>query len=134
MKDFITNLLLAVLTVVIPFVARVLIAFIQQKKDSVLASTDNARAQGYIEEIAAAITDAVAATNQTYVDAMKHAGTFDENAQKAAAQKALMLCQAMISEAAQTFIESVYGDFIEYLTNKIEAEVRKQKLTAPVAE
>ena len=37
-------------------------------------------------------------------------------------------CLASISPATQEFIESVYGDLTEYLTTKIEAEVRNQKI------
>ena len=62
---------------------------------------------------------------------MKQAGKFDLEAQKEAAQKALTACLASISPAAQAFIEALYGDLKEYLTTKIEAEVRKQKITLP---
>lgn len=73
----------------------------------------------------------VAATSQTYVDALKQAGKFDLEAQKEAAQKALTACLASISPAAQAFIEALYGDLTEYLTTKIEAEVRRQKIALP---
>ena len=39
---------------------------------------------------------------------------------------------APISPAAQAFIEQAYGDMTQYLTTKIEAEVRKQKLDTPI--
>ena len=83
-------------------------------------------------EAAEAIAAAVAATNQTYVDALKNAGKFDAEAQKQAAQKALAACLQSISPAAQEFIERAYGDIREYLTTRIEAEVRKQKNEAPL--
>ena len=82
-------------------------------------------------EAAEAIAAAVDATNQTYVDALKGAGKFDVEAQKQAAQKALAACLQSISPAAQRFIESPYGDIREYLTNRIEAEVRKQRWRCP---
>lgn len=91
------------------------------------------RHRGYITEIADAVSAAVAATSQTYVDALKQAGKFDLEAQKEAAQKALTACLASISPAAQAFIEALYGDLTEYLTTKIEAEVRRQKIALPSA-
>ena len=62
-----------------------------------------------------------------------NAGKFDAEAQKQAAQKALAACLQSISPAAQRFIESAYGDIREYLTTRIEAEVRKQKGEATLA-
>ena len=80
-----------------------------------------------ITEIADAVSAAVAATSQTYVDALKKAGSFDLEAQKQAAAMALSACISAISPAAKEFIVAAYGDLTEYLTNKIEAEVRSQK-------
>ena len=95
--------------------------------DNAAANTENVKAKTYITEAAEAISAAVAATNQTYVDALKNAGKFDGDAQREAAQKALEACLASISPAAQSFIEAAYGDIKEYLKTRIEAELRKQK-------
>ena len=65
------------------------------------------------------------------MDALKQAGTFTKEAQAEAAQKALTACMASISPAATAFIEEAYGDLKAYLANKIEAEVRKQKVETP---
>ncbi len=93
-----------------------------------IADNDDIMLQSYNEEITTAVTDAVAATSQTYVDVLKKADKFDKEAQADAARKALTACIASISLAAQAFIEEAYGNISDYLTNKIEAEVRKQKL------
>lgn len=63
---------------------------------------------------------------------MKQAGKFTAEAQKEAAKKALNACIASLTPAATKFIESAYGDLKEYLSNKIEAEVRKQKLSTGI--
>lgn len=131
MREMLFELLIAVITAAVPVLAGFFISYINKAKDKAIAQTDDTKTQGYIAEIAQAISDAVAATSQTYVDALKQAGTFDKEAQKKAAEKALTACLASISPAARAFIESVYGDIVEYLTTKIEAEVRKQKLEAP---
>lgn len=134
-QEFLMTLLAAVITAGVPVVSAYIVSAVKKAAENAKADTDNITAQRYIEEIATAISDAVAATSQTYVDALKQAGKFDLSAQKEAAQKALTACIAAISPAAQEFIEDAYGDLKEYLSTKIEAEVRKQKLTVgtPVA-
>lgn len=132
MSEFLTNLLTAVITAAIPVISAFLITLINRAKDKATAQTDDIKQQGYIKEIADAISAAVAATSQTYVDALKKNGAFTVEAQKEAASKALTACLASISPAAQAFIEAAYGDIKDYLTTKIEAEVRKQKNEAPI--
>ncbi len=135
MNKFLTELLIAIITAAVPVLSVFLIAFIKRVAAHTMEQTEDIKRQGHIAEIANAVSVAVAATNQTYVDALKKSGGFTVEAQKEAAQKALTACVASISPAAQTFISTVYGDLIEYLTNCIEAEVRKQKLeTTLVAE
>lgn len=81
-----------------------------------------------VKEIASAAADAVAMVSQTYVDALKAAGAFDKAAQEEALSRALAACLASLSASAQQYIEETYGDITAYLTTKIEAEVRAQKL------
>lgn len=131
MKEMLLDLLLAVITAAVPVLTTYAVAYVKRAKEEAQANTDSIKAQRYIEEIADAITDAVAATSQTYVDALKQAGKFTAEAQAEAASKALTACLASISPAATAFIEEIYGDVKAYLTNKIEAEVRKQKNEAP---
>ena len=132
MNELLTNLLIAVVTAAIPVLTTFIVKYISKARDKAIASTDNAKKEWYIQEITAAISDAVSATSQTYVDALKKTGTFDFEAQKQAATKALNACLAAISPTAKAFIEEMYGDVTAYLSTKIEAEVRTQK-TAPVA-
>lgn len=132
MKEMLMQLLMAVIAAAVPVLTTFFVKFINQMKDNASASTDNTKWQWYIQEIAEAITAAVSATSQTYVDALKAAGKFDAEAQKEAARRALESALAAISPAAQAFIEQMYGDINEYLTTRIEAEVRKQKQEAPL--
>ena len=132
MQEFLMNLFTAVVTAAVPVIAGYVIVLIRKDGDNAAAETEDIKVQGYTKEIANAIADAVAATSQTYVDALKNAGEFTLEAQKEALQKSLTACIASISPAAQAFIESAYGDITEYLTTKIEAEVRKQKLAEPL--
>ena len=127
MQEFITELLMAVITAAVPVLTAGLVMLIRKVGANAAANAESTKAKTYITEVAEAIAAAVSATNQTYVDRLKNLGTFDEAAQKEAAQKALEACLASISPAAQAFIEAAYGDIREYLTTRIEAEVRNQK-------
>lgn len=131
MDKLLFELLLAVTTAAIPVLTAHIVKYISKAKEEAIANTDDTRSQGYIREIADAISAAVSATSQTYVDALKRSGTFTVEAQKEAARKALSACLAALSPAAKAFIDSMYGDINEYLTVKIEAEVRKQKNDTP---
>ena len=132
MQDLVSDLLVAVVTVCVPIFTAYIVKAIQKAGDNAAADTEDIKVRGYIEEITAAITQAVSATSQTYVDALKENGEFTLEAQKEALQKSIETAKSILSPAALEFIDDVYGDFVEYVTPKIEAEVRKQKLEAPV--
>ena len=127
MQEFLRDILLAVITAAVPVLTAYLVMLIRRVGDNAAANAESVTVKTYITEVTEAIAAAVAATNQTYVDGLKIAGKFDADAQREAAQKALEACLASISPAAQSFIEDAYGDIREYLTTRIEAEVRKQK-------
>lgn len=92
----------------------------------------NKEAKHYIDEVTAAVTTAVTATSQTYVDALKNKNMFTKEAQAEALTKAKNTAIAIISPAAAEFINEVYGDLETYLTAKIEEAVRVQKAESPV--
>ena len=133
MQEFLKELFFAVITVAVPVLTAHTVVLIRKEGDNAAANAESTKAKTYITEATEAIAAAVAATNQTYVDALKNAGKFDGAAQKEAAQKALEACLLSISPAAQEFIETAYGDIKQYLTTRIEAEVRKQKNEAPLS-
>ena len=127
MKALLLDLLLAVITAAVPVLTTYAVGYINKAKERAIANTEDTKRQGYIKEIADAISDAVSATSQTYVDALKKNGEFTVEVQKQAAQMALAACIASLTPAAKEFIEQAYGDLSGYLANKIEAEVRSQK-------
>lgn len=133
MNEAVFNLLMTVLTAAVTAVSAYGIAFIKKKGEQAAAQTDSIKRQDAIEEITAAISTAVSATSQTYVDALKAAGSFDAEAQKQALMMSLTACIKALSPATKTFIELAYGDLTEYLTGRIEAEVRTQKKALPAS-
>jgi hypothetical protein len=73
------------------------------------------------------IASAVLATTQTYVEALKKAGKFDEEAQKAAFKQTYEAVMKVLTNEAIKYITSSVGDLETYVTNKIEAEVKMTK-------
>lgn len=127
MNEFLSNLLIAVITAAVPVLTAYGVTLIRKAATNIAAKTEDAKVQSYITEIGIAVSDAVSATSQTYVDALKSKGEFTAEAQKEAAKMALGACIASLTPAARDFITQVYGGINSYLTNKIEAEVRSQK-------
>lgn len=127
MNEAVFNLLMTVITAASTALTAYVIAYIKKKGEQAAAQTDSIKQQNAIKEITDAVSIAVSATSQTYVDALKKAGSFDAEAQKKALLTSLNACIKALSPAAKAFIETAYGDLTEYLTGRIEAEVRAQK-------
>ena len=81
----------------------------------------------YITMLGETIAKCVSATNQTYVDALKKAGSFDAEAQKHAFGMTLNAVMNVLGEDAIEYLTAIYGDLTSYLTTLIEAEVKAQK-------
>lgn len=129
MSEFLTQLLQAVITAAIPVCGAFLIQFLNRKSAQIAAETDNEELKSLLEQVNDAVTKAVTYTTQTFVDSMKKNGVFDAEAQAEALQKSLDKTLALLSEVAKSALEEIYGDLNEYLTVRIEAEVKNQKGT-----
>lgn len=81
----------------------------------------------YITMLSETIAKCVSATNQTYVDALKKAGSFDAEAQKHALDMTLTAVMSVLGKDAIEYLTAIYGDLTGYLTTLIEAEVKAQK-------
>jgi hypothetical protein len=104
-----------------------LIKWLKAKETEVNNKLENETAEKYVSMVAQTITDCVIATNQTYVEALKKQGSFDENAQKIAFKKTYEAVMAVLSEDAKEYLAALYGDVTAYLIARIEAEVNLQK-------
>ena len=104
-----------------------LIVFIRMKKQELVNKTEDEKAKKYLDMIGETIVDCVLATNQTYVDSLKAQGAFDVEAQKIAFQKTYDMVIKFLSNEAKEYIAEAYGDVTEYLTSKIEAQVKLNK-------
>ena len=104
-----------------------LVCFIKAKGDQISENMKDERAKKYAQMIKETIIDCVIATNQTYVDSLKAQGKFDAEAQKAAFKLSYDAVMNMLSEELQEYIAEVYGDVSDYITSKIEAQVKLNK-------
>lgn len=71
MQELLKDLLMVVITAAVPVLTVYLVGFIRKVGDNAAANAVSVEASTYITEITEAIAAAVAATNQTYVDALK---------------------------------------------------------------
>lgn len=127
MRDFILTLLAAVLTTAISVATPYVVTFLKKKGVQISEQTQNSKASKYINEATDAITTAVTAVSQTYVDALKKDNAFTKQAQLEALNRAKDTAISIMSEEAKEFIANAYGDLTTYLTAKIEENVRQQK-------
>ncbi|MBR4857134.1 MAG: hypothetical protein IKU94_10995 [Bacteroidaceae bacterium] len=112
----INDILYAVITVVVPL----LLPFV----------FDLVRAKVADWRYAAALNDvftAVAFVNQTFVDALKEKGCFDDEAQAHAFTKAKDAAMDLMAKSTRAWLEKSVTDLDSWLNMQIEAAVRKAK-------
>ena len=100
-----------------------LITLIDAKKKEIKDKTKSEIAKKYIEMLDDTIINCVVATNQTYVDALKKAGSFDAEAQKQAFKFTYDAVMAILTDEAQLYLNEAIKDLNAYITNKIESGV-----------
>ena len=122
-NEFLTNAFLSVLTVAVPAVSGFGLLLLRQFLSKIISV-------GLADEITSRLEDAVYATTQTYVDDLKASGSFNKEAQLHALALALATLLGSLCQEANDNIEQNFGDAETYLTGRIEAEVRRQKMAA----
>ena len=85
------------------------------------------KAAKMIGDIMQIITDAVMEVFQTYVEALKTTGHFDEAAQKMAKDKAMQKIMARLTDTMKNYISEHYGDIMEWISDKIESTIYQLK-------
>lgn len=116
--------ILPLLTVLTGFAVK----WINAKAQELKATTDNIYANKYIGMLQDTIVKTVNAVNQTYVDSLKEQGTFDKAAQEEAFKRVYESVILSLSEEAYSYLENAFGDLQTYITDQIEAAVKKYKL------
>lgn len=127
MKEILSELLLAVITAVVPVLTGYGISLIRKASDHFTAKTNSHILQNILSEVSESVQNGVSAVNQTYVSTLKKEGVFTKEAHQKAMEKALEICMFSISQETQAFLDDEYEEITEYLKARIEAEVCKQK-------
>ena len=94
----------------------------EEKKKSNSDLTDK-----YLTMLQRTIEDAVFATTQTYVEALKNQNMFDKEAQKNAFKLTYDAIMKVLTDDAKKYIENAVGDLETYITNKIESTINLSK-------
>lgn len=106
------------------------IKFINAKSNELINRVDNDKHDKYVLMLQETVTDCVLTTTQTYVDALKGQNAFDPEAQKKAFEMTKTAVLAILTDDAKEYLASALGDFDQYLTTLIEAQVQVNKLAA----
>lgn len=104
-----------------------LISYINNKLEEGKKKSDSDVTDKYLTMLQDTIEDAVLATTQTYVEALKNQNMFDEEAQKHAFKLTYDAIMKVLTDDAKKYIESAVGDLETYITNKIESTVKLSK-------
>ena len=104
------------------------IKFINAKSNELINRVDNDKHDKYVLMLQETVTDCVLTTTQTYVDALKGQNAFDSEAQKKAFEMTKTAVLAILTDDAKEYLASALGDFDQYLTTLIEAQVQVNKL------
>ena len=116
-----------VISLVVPALAAALIAFISKQIKQSQDKIDNELIDKYLGMLDRTITNAVLATTQTYVEALKNEYAFDKEAQEKAFQMTYEAVMKVLTDEAKLYITSAVGDLQTYITNQIEATVKTTK-------
>lgn len=122
------DILLNVLSVVVTAVVVPLISYLGLKLTQWLSTKiKDEKAKVLLTNAINVVTDAVRATFQTYVEALKKSGTFDKDAQIKAFTLAKDTALKQLSDESVKFISSNYGDIDNWLTTQIESAINQLK-------
>lgn len=104
-----------------------IIVLVKNKTKQIQNATDNEFLKSCMEILEKTVVNALIATNQTYVDALKSENAFDAEAQKVAFQKTYDAVIASLTEDTKKGLMTMTNDLTTYITEMIEAQVKIQK-------
>lgn len=104
-----------------------LVVWIKGKTKEVQAKTDNEFLQSCLAVLETTVVNAVLATNQTYVEALKKENAFTLEAQEQAFKKTYDAVFASLTEDTKKGLATITTDLTAYITEMIEAKINEQK-------
>lgn len=115
------------LPLVLTVLSVALMGYINKKIEEGKKKSDSDITDKYLSMLQDTIEDAVLATTQTYVEALKNQNMFDAEAQKKAFKLTYDAVMKVLTDDAKKYITSAVGDLETYITNKIESTVKLSK-------
>lgn len=124
MNQILVNILAAIVTcIVLPLISFIGIKFTQWLNTKI----KNDKGKALMERATQIVLDAVRCVFQTYVEALKKSGGFDQKAQIYAFNLAKDTALKQLGDDAKEYISENYGDLQEWLKTEIEASINKLK-------
>ena len=120
--------ILGVLVLIIGTVAGFVVDWIKKASKNLQLKTDNELFKSYIEKIEWSLTKAVNATDKTFVDILKEAGTWTKETGKEALRESVKTMKRLLGADAIQFIQDTYGDVTTYLENLIESKLKEREV------
>lgn len=107
--------------------------YISAKHDEVINKQVNEACIYWIDSLTKLVDDAVVATNQTFVDALKKQGSFTEEKWNEAFDRTKTSVINSLSKVAIDTLKGAVGDLDVYLETLIQASVNKNKAPSVTA-
>lgn len=125
--ELLQRLAYAVLIAVIPVLTTYVINLMKTKSDSIKAETDELIIADTLDDVLDLIMSVTAETSQTYVDALKKAGTFNKEAHLVAFNTTKDKVMSLLSVEAKELLMTLYKDVDAWMDTQIEAAVWRNK-------
>lgn len=103
------------------------VIWIKGKTNELKKKTDKEILQSALTVLENTVVNAVVATNQTYVEALKGENAFDAAAQEQAFKKTYDAVMSSLTEDTKNGLMKLTNDLNSYITEMIEAKVNEQK-------
>ena len=101
-----------------------LVALLRKATDALKKKADNEKTTKYIDMAYGAVSRAVMATSQTFVDALKEEGTFTKDKQIEAFNMAKNTALEILGDEAIAALNEIYGAFDTWINTLIEHDCR----------
>ena len=89
--------------------------------------SENEKVDKYLGMLDVTIHNAVLATTQTYVEALKGKNAFDKESQQKAFEMTYNAVMGVLTDEAKKYLAEAVGDLQLYVTSQIEATVKMTK-------
>ena len=122
-KDIFTICIIPLLGVLTGY----LVNYIKHKTKELLKDSENSDFTSYFYKFLEIVESCVTATNQTYVEALKKEGKFDEAAQKEAFEKTKQAILEILSDECKGILNDHMGNLDKLIEVAIEQAVKNDK-------